>query len=183
MVKFLCNAALLLAIVPPVSAQVDDPTLSPRREFSRQEISDIASLKRLITRKGGCKNSPIRVQIDTLVYFDFEKNGSKGIVVDASTCNAGTAGPDVHSVFFRDGKGGLYEVPVPDADRKYYARLEGNRNYFLSVDLKSGLLVATWWDKPDGSSSGRSERLVVRYRWNGKKFVVASVVDGMNIAH
>ena len=175
MFKFGLIAASIFLLTRFASAAVDDPTISPPPKFSKQQLADLVALKKMIARQSGCSQSPFKTQIETLIYSDFYRNGSKGLVVDASTCNTGTAGPDIHSVFFRNGKGEFEEYPVPNADRKYYENLEGNRNYRLSVE--GGLLVATWHDKPDKGPSARDERLIVRYRWNGKKFLVASVVD------
>jgi uncharacterized protein YecT (DUF1311 family) len=103
-----------------------------------------------------------------LDYFDFEGNGTKQAIVVASTCMTGTAGPDIHSVFSRDSDGELVELKIPDADPKTYDNLFGNRNYDLSVE--DGLLVATF-----GDDSDRDTPLIIKYKWNGKEFSIASI--------
>lgn len=40
-----------------------------------------------------------------LEYYDFKGDGNEEAIVVASTCETGTAGPDVHSVFGRDASG------------------------------------------------------------------------------
>lgn len=95
------------------------------------------------------------------------------MVVVGSTCHTGTAGPDVHSVFFRDGSGRLIERKLPEVDRRYYEGLAGNRNYDLTIDLsiEHGLLVATYWD----SSDRKASPLIVKYQWRAGTFVVYSI--------
>lgn len=166
-------AAISAVVIPQAFAQ-EDPTLLIPPATSSQRVTDLAALKKWITHKNGCDDSTIKVQIDTLLYFDFRGDGKKELIVDASTCWTGTAGPDVHSVFFRHGHGQFTEYEFPEVDKKYYAKLVGNRNFFLSMDLgvESGLVVQTWWDESDRGYSP----LVIRYRWDGKGFVVAAVI-------
>jgi uncharacterized protein YecT (DUF1311 family) len=108
------------------------------------------------------------ISIQHVQYFDFNGDGQEEAIVVASTCMTGTAGPDVHSVFTRNSQGELVELPLPDVDKKYYEVLFGNRNYDLTV--RKGLLVAAFTDTSD-----RKDPLLVRYRWNGRQFIVDSI--------
>jgi len=103
-----------------------------------------------------------------LDYYDFEGDGDQEAIVVASTCETGTAGPDVHSVIGRDASGELVELKIPEADAKAYDSLFGNRNSDLSVE--NGFLVATFHD-----DVGRDPPLIIKYTWNGKEFAIVSL--------
>jgi Lysozyme inhibitor LprI len=100
--------------------------------------------------------------------FDFKGDGNQEAIVVASTCETGTAGPDVHSVLSRDSDGMLVEWKIADVDPSTYDNLFGNRNYDLAV--KDGILVATFEDDPD-----RETPLVIKYKRKGEEFTVASI--------
>ena len=101
-------------------------------------------------------------------FFDFKGDGDQEAIVVASTCETGTGGPDVHSVIARDRAGDLVEWQIADADPSTYDNLFGNRNYDLAV--QNGTLVATFEDDPK-----RQTPLIIRYKFNGEKFVIASI--------
>lgn len=134
---------LLLAFGFPANAQQRQP------QISEDEI------EKHFSKSPDCEG----VNVNELEYFDFTGDGNDEAVVVASTCATGTAGPDVHSVLSRQPDGSLIELKVPDPSEKQQAALFGRTFYELSVE--SGLLVATYHD-----TSGRSDPLVIRYRWN-----------------
>jgi uncharacterized protein YecT (DUF1311 family) len=101
-------------------------------------------------------------------YFDFNKDGSEQAIVVASTCETGTAGPDVHSVIARDSQGKLVEWKIDEVDPKTFDNLFGNRNSTLAVE--DGLLVATYHDDIE-----RETPIVIQYKWNGQEFAVVSI--------
>jgi len=109
-----------------------------------------------------------QIHIDHLEYFDFMGTGQQQAVVVASTCNTGTAGPDVHAVYARNARGELVELPFlgeaggfpPPSNVPVF----GNPNYELTVENRR--LIAKWRD-----SSERENPAVARYRWDGKQFV------------
>lgn len=114
------------------------------------------------------------VYVESLQYYDFDHDGNMYLVVVASDCEAGTFGPNVQAVYVRDGDRGFRQLSIPEVERPYYDILTGNRRDFdLTVDMsvESGLLVATWHDE---FTSGKSP-LVIRYRWNGKEFIVHDI--------
>ena len=151
----LCLAlALLLPAHLLVGAQQKQPTIS------EDEI------KRYFEKSSGCDN----VDIDSLQYFDFTGKGDEDAVVVASTCNTGTAGPDVHSVVHRERDASLVELKIPDPTDKQQAVLFCRCFYDLSVS--DGLLVATYHDQ-----SGRADPLVLKYRLRpgSKEFQVTEV--------
>lgn len=100
--------------------------------------------------------------------FDFKGDGNNEAIVVASTCETGTAGPDVHSVLSRDSDGMLVEWKIADVDPSTYDNLFGNRNYDLAVE--DGALVATFEDDRD-----RETPLIIKYRRKGEEFTVASI--------
>jgi uncharacterized protein YecT (DUF1311 family) len=100
---------------------------------------------------------------------DLKGDATPQLLVIASTCMTGTAGPDIHSVFSRNSDGELIELPIDEPkDPKVYDNLFGNRNYDLTAE--NGLLVATF-----GDDSDRDTPLTIKYKWNGKEFAVASI--------
>ncbi len=101
-------------------------------------------------------------------YYDFKGDGTQQAIVIASTCMTGTAGPDIHSVISRNSSGELEEMKIAEVDPKTYDNMFGNSNYTLSVE--NGLLVATF-----GDDSDRDTPLIIKYKWNGKEFAVASI--------
>jgi uncharacterized protein YecT (DUF1311 family) len=103
-----------------------------------------------------------------LDYYDFKGDGNQQAIVVASTCMTHTAGPDIHSIFSRDQDGEIEELRIAEVDPKTYDNMFGNRNYTLSVE--DGLLVATF-----GDDSDRDTPLIIKYKWNGREFVIASI--------
>jgi uncharacterized protein YecT (DUF1311 family) len=103
-----------------------------------------------------------------LDYHDFKGDGNEEAIAVASTCETGTAGPDVHSVFVRDPSGELVELKIPEPDKAAYDSLFGNRNSDFAV--KDGLLVQTFEDDID-----RDPPLIIKYKWNGKEFTIVSL--------
>lgn len=102
------------------------------------------------------------VAINSLEYFDFAGKGNDDAVVVASTCATGTAGPDVHSVVRRQPDGSLLNLKIPELTDQQQAGLFGQ--VFYELNVKQGLLVATYHDE-----SGRSNPLVIQYRWNARE--------------
>lgn len=100
---------------------------------------------------------------------DLKGDQSPQVMVVASTCMTGTAGPDVHSVFSRNSDGEIVELPIAEPkDPKVYDNLFGNRNYDLTVE--GGFLVATFRD-----DAHRDTPLTIKYKWNGREFGVVSM--------
>src|SRR5262249_3304071 len=105
------------------------------------------------------------LDISHVEYFDFNNDGMEEAVVIASTCNAGTGGPDVHAVFTRDAAGKVVELPIEDPPGGPQLPLFGNANYTLKVE--HGKLVGHY-----GDTSNRENPLVVWFKWTGKGFAV-----------
>jgi uncharacterized protein YecT (DUF1311 family) len=125
-------------------------------------------LSRWINQRFDCPSdhAPYFYRLD---YYDFKGDGNKEAIVVASTCETGTAGPDVHSVVARDNSGELVELKIPEPDVKAYDNLFGNRNSDLSVE--NGQLVSTVED-----DAGRATPpLVIKYKWSGKEFEIVSI--------
>ncbi len=109
-----------------------------------------------------------QIRVDHLEYHDFFKDGQEEAVVVASTCDTGTAGPDVHAVYKRDVDGRVVELPFRDPGKFPRGQgalpVFGNPNFDLAVE--DGQLVAHWSD-----SSGRENPLVIWFKWDGGQFV------------
>jgi uncharacterized protein YecT (DUF1311 family) len=154
--------------------------LRVQQQESAKKITE-AEIKKAINSRSDveeCENLD-QIHIDHLEYHDFIGDGQEEAVVIASTCMTGTAGPDIHAVYKRDGYGKVVEVPFRHAEGDPFFNhsgskipVFGNANYGLAVE--NGQLVARW-----GDSSDREAPLVVWYKWDGKKFVVDHMkVDG-----
>ena len=101
-------------------------------------------------------------------FYDFAGDGRQEALVVASTCETGTAGPDVHSVLSRNSDGEIEEWKIAEVPNSTYDNLFGNRNSDLS--FKEGNLVETFYDDAD-----RDTPLVITRKWNGKEFAVVSI--------
>jgi len=124
-------------------------------------------LRPWINEQFGCEpnDKPYFWKLD---YYDFKGDGNEEAIVVASSCATGTAGPDVHSVVGRDASGALTELKLPEVDKSAYDSMFGNRNSDLTVN--DGLLVETFADDVQ-----RESPLIIRYKWNGNEFAVASI--------
>jgi uncharacterized protein YecT (DUF1311 family) len=121
-----------------------------------------------INKQFDCPPDPLPY-FSSLDYYDFKGDGNEEAIVVASTCETGTAGPDVHSVIGRDASGNLIELKIPEADNSVYDSMFGNSNSELSVE--NGLLVETFND-----DVGRDKPpLVLTYKWNGHEFAIVSI--------
>jgi uncharacterized protein YecT (DUF1311 family) len=145
-------------------------TLLPAAASAQKTATKITAeeIQKVINNVYGQCDKLDQIAIDHLEYFDFNHDGADEAVVVASTCNTGTAGPDVHSVYTREAAGNIVELPlspVEDPPQGGPLPLFGNPNYGLAVE--HGVLVARWMD-----SSERENPLVVWFKWDGTKFVV-----------
>lgn len=120
-----------------------------------------------------CKNSsdanycPSGLSIK-VTYADLTGDQKEEAIVQGSSCNTGTAGPDIHSVYERTPQGKVRELSVPRADKRAEAVLFGNQNYDLTVS--EGNLLAVHYD-----TSGRKNPLVIKYQWKNSSFQIESM--------
>jgi len=134
-------------------------------EISKDEITQ------RIAKDSGCE--PRDISINSFGTFDFIGDGIGQAVVVASTCNTGTAGPDIHSVFARQPDQSLAELKIEDTSQKPASEigvLLGR--VFYDLNAADGLLVETFHD-----TSGRTDPLVIKFRWDAaqKEFQVVSI--------
>lgn len=137
---------LLLAVVQGL-AQNNSPKISEDQ------------VQQFLEKQSGCEKEG--VSIDSLDYFDFTGDGTEEAVVVASTCVTGTAGSDIHSVYSRKRDGSLVELKIRPLAAREERVLLGRIFYDLTVE--SEYLVEIYHD-----TSGRTDPLVVRYKWNPK---------------
>jgi hypothetical protein len=69
-------------------------------------------------------------------YYDFDKDGKNEILVYASSCLTGTAGPDITKVYSIDTNGDLHEIKKTHAQYK-----DSWKNFGITVE--NGKLVET----------------------------------------
>jgi uncharacterized protein YecT (DUF1311 family) len=125
-----------------------------------------AEIRKVLTAIADCDDEHREhLDISHLEYFDFNGDGMEEAVVIASTCNAGTGGPDVHAVYTQDAAGKVVELPIEDPPGGPQLPLFGNANYTLKVER--GKLVGHY-----GDTSDRQNPLVVWFKWTGKGFEV-----------
>jgi uncharacterized protein YecT (DUF1311 family) len=155
------NRLLLLTLVagslaPLAIAQNSKP-------ISNEELS------KYINEKQGCdadQSPPYFWHTDTV---DLKGDGTPQLIVVASSCMTGTAGPDIHSVFSRSSDGELVELPIAEPkDLNLFDNLFGNSNWDLTAE--DGLLVASYHDDIQ-----RDTPIVIKYKWNGKEFAVVAI--------
>lgn len=116
------------------------------------------------------------VYINSIDYFDLDGDGREEVIVTASSCYTGTAGPDIHAVYRLDKSGQPVELKVNDnkgiyEGKQIYDGLVGNRNYSFSAT--GGYLIAKYSD-----CSGQDNPLTVYFKWNGREFMLSRVVLG-----
>jgi hypothetical protein len=164
------NTVLTVIVITAATAGLSSGVVSAASGPKEHDVqADTAAITKWIAHESDCEDERQTVEIDDLTYFDFDHDGNDELIVTASTCNTGTAGPDVHSVYSRDGNAGFNELAIPDVDSKYYDTMVGNRNYSLGVE--NGYLVARWHDR-----SGRAQSpLTITYKWNERGFIVKAV--------
>jgi uncharacterized protein YecT (DUF1311 family) len=109
-----------------------------------------------------------QIYFSKLEHFDFKHDNTDQAIVVASTCNTGTGGPDIHSVFARDSSGQLLDLKIAEPPPDTYDNMFGNRNYDLIVE--DGLLVATFTD-----DQFRDTPLIIKYQWNGQEFAIVKI--------
>ncbi len=117
------------------------------------------------------------VTINSLQHFDFTGDGQAEVIVTASSCHTGTAGPNLHTVFEVISSTEARELPIakirdPTSGERLLASLEGNRNHFLYVS-EEGYLVQEYHDesvRPEGQSP-----LIVYLKWNGQAFEIERI--------
>ncbi len=116
------------------------------------------------------------VAINSVVYHDFGSDGREEIIVTASTCHMGTAGPDIHAVYEYLSSTAIREMPIEEADsfggEPLFGSLVGNRNYFLYPNSRDEL-VAEYHDESERPP--RQSPLILYYRWNGEEFRLVRV--------
>jgi uncharacterized protein YecT (DUF1311 family) len=126
-------------------------------------------VRQYLAKQSQCDAS--QIYFNKFEYFSFTGHEYDDVIVVASTCNTGTAGPDVQSVFSWVAEGQLGELEIEEVNPKRYEVLFGNRNYDLSANPEDRELVETFYD-----SSGRDDPLVLMFQWDGKrgKFLLIS---------
>jgi len=124
-------------------------------------------LTEYMANQAGCERD--QIGYSKIEPHDFLGVGYNQVVVVASTCMTGTAGPDVHSVFTRDENGELKELPIQEVKFEHRV-LFGNGNSMFQIE--NDTLTEVYSD-----TSGRDEPVVVRYKWDKAKqqFVIVSM--------
>jgi hypothetical protein len=167
--RFALRLAIVSVAVTAVSTAVADDTTADAAASEAKpvrSVRDRSAVAKWLYSQYDCKKGSIEItRLDT---YDFKHDGRQEFILVAATCNTGTAGPDVHAILERNGKNEFRELPTPDLEKKYYEQMIGHANYDYLV--KDNLLIERWKDSAD-----RGSPLVVKYKWDGHKFIMASV--------
>lgn len=153
--KNLFFLALTLLAVSRIFAQ------NSKNEITKDEVTQH------IAKDSAC--DPNSITIGSIERFDFLGDGIGQVVVVASTCNTGTAGPDVHAVFARQSDRSLTELKIHDpitAPNDYPREKMGVLlgRVFYDLTASNGLLIETFHD-----TSGRTDPLVIKFRWSKER--------------
>jgi uncharacterized protein YecT (DUF1311 family) len=157
----LANRLLLLtlvagSLVPLAIAQNSQP-------ISNEELS------KYINEEQGCEADQSPPYFWHTDKVDLKGDGTPQLIVVASSCMTGTAGPDIHSVFSRSSDGELVELTIEEPkDPNLFDNLFGNSNWDLTAE--NGFLFASYTDDTD-----RDTPIVIKYKWNGKEFAVVAI--------
>jgi uncharacterized protein YecT (DUF1311 family) len=133
------------------------------RSFAYSEQKKITEneLKQHIAKTSGCEED--QINLDDVNYSPLTGRGVEDAIVVASTCNTGTAGSDIHSVYARAKDGTLEELQIQKPEDTAYEGLIGR--VFSDLQPEDGLLVERFTD-----TSHRDDPLVIKYRWNSKTY-------------
>jgi len=113
------------------------------------------------------------VHIASIQYHDFDSDGNEEALITAGSCNSGTGGPDIHTVFRLNDRGAAEEIPITASTEgvRIFGTplpLVGNRNWVMAVN--GDLLCEIYHD-----GSGRKTPMTKCYKLAGDKFVLSSV--------
>ncbi|MGB7731026.1 MAG: lysozyme inhibitor LprI family protein [Candidatus Acidiferrum sp.] len=139
----------------------------PQNAHKPADMIDEDDLRVYLAKENDCP--PDQIYFSTVEQADLLKLGYDQAVVVASTCMTGTAGPDVHAVFTRDGDGGIKELKIQEV-KLLNTVLFGNSNSEFRIG--DGVLVEVYHD-----TSERDDPLIVKFKWNRTKdmFEIVSV--------
>jgi uncharacterized protein YecT (DUF1311 family) len=153
------KTALIFALL--IAGAGQNAAQDRKKEISKDEVTQY------IAKASSCDAGDIT--INSFEHFDFAGDGIGQAIVVASTCNTGTAGPDVHAVFVRQPDQSLAELKIHQTNESKGVLLG---RVFYDLNANDGLLVETFHD-----TSGRSDPLVIKLRWNSqqREFQTASV--------
>jgi len=153
---------IILAFVTLALLPAQQPAHKQSDEIEEDELAQY------LAKQNDCQ--PDQIYFGSTEEHDFLGVGYNQVVVVASTCMTGTAGPDVHSVYTRDERGELKELEMEALDWNKYKVLFGNSNSAFSIEGE--LLVESYHDTSD-----RDNPLVVKYKWSAEKqkFVIVNV--------
>ncbi|MGB2632423.1 MAG: lysozyme inhibitor LprI family protein [Candidatus Acidiferrum sp.] len=139
----------------------------PQNAHKPSDKIDEDDLRVYLAKENDCPRD--QIYFSTVEQADLLKLGYDQAVVVASTCMTGTAGPDLHAVFTRDGDGEIKELKMQEVKLPHTA-LFGNSNAELRI--RDGVLVEVYHD-----TSERDDPLIVKFKWNPAKdmFEIVSV--------
>lgn len=122
-------------------------------------------------------DSNYAVSVESILYFDLNKDGKDEAIITAQTCMMGTGGPDIHGVYYLDTSNNIQEYKIDYKPKKgtiiigIPMHLIGNRNYSLKV--QDSMLCADYWD-----GSGREHPLYQYFKFDNGKFIIEKEVYG-----
>lgn len=118
------------------------------------------------------------LSVDSIQYGDLNGDGKEEAVVRAFSCNSGTGGADILSVYSLNSFGELVELAM-DISRGIFEGknvYEGSRHSSW-YKIENGKLVGVFglYKEGDGNCCPTGGTRKVTYQWDGKKFVISKV--------
>ncbi len=155
----------------PAAGEVINPGENVKSIYSKADLEEM-----IATVEYGSKVFPDYcdnrkpVTIESVTYFDFDKDGIEEAIVRAYSCSTGTAGADINTVYKLLPNGTLVELKQK---RDEYD--DSWKNYGLSV--KDGILIQTLpiYKEGDANCCPTGGLREISYTFNGTSFVAKSV--------
>ncbi len=120
------------------------------------------------------------IYIDSVKYFDFDGDGQDEVIVRASSCFTGTAGPDINSIYKLLPSGQIIELKVNDNKGVFKGnKINDHSRKDYGYDVKNNALVKTrpiYKDSDANCCPSGGTREVI-YEWNGKEFSISKVIE------
>ena len=141
--------------------------VGPENAHKPSDKIDEDDLRVYLAKENDCRSD--QIYFSTVEQADLLGLGYDQVVAVASTCMTGTAGPDIHAVFTRDGDGEIKALKMEETKFPHTV-LFGNSNSEFRIG--DGVLVEVYHD-----TSERDDPLIVKFKWNPAKdmFEIVSV--------
>ena len=113
------------------------------------------------------------VHIEFKKYADVDHDGVEEVIVVGSTCQAGTGGPDIYSVFKAGQDGKLIDISPSNMIDEFKGKpiFPKDGNWIVSLDFRKGYLIRTHADSRYDNGS-----ISLYFKWKNDQFELVRVV-------